>query len=109
VRRRNWPHPDEATTALKALRFDPAKYLGSPVAQTEDLTAALETGNPSFIIDSLGVVARAHGMSQLARDTGLRRESLYKALSSEGNPEFATIMKVIQALGIQLSAGVAPG
>ena len=95
--------------ALKTFPFDPAEHLGSPEAQAEYLTAALETGDPSFIADSLGVVARAHGMSQLARDTGLRRESLYKALSSEGNPEFATIMKVIQALGIQLSAGVAQG
>ena len=95
--------------ALKTFPFDPAEHLGSPEAQAEYLTAALETGDPSFIADSLGVVARTHGMSQLARDTGLRRESLYKALSSEGNPEFATIMKVIQALGIQLSAGVAQG
>ena len=96
--------------ALKAFPFDPAEHLGSPEAQAEYLTAALETGDTSFIADSLGVVARAHGMSQLARDTGLRRESLYKALSSEGNPEFATtIMKVIQALGIQLSAGVVQG
>ena len=66
----------------------------------------LETGDASFIADSLGVGARAHGMSQLAHDTGLRRKSLYKALSSEGNPEFATIMKVVQALGIQLSAAM---
>ena len=95
--------------ALKTFPFDPAEHLGTPVAQAEYLTAALETGNPSFIIDSLSVVARAHGMSQLARDTGLRRESLYKALSSEGNPDLATIMKVVQALGIQLSAGVAQG
>lgn len=92
--------------ALKAFPFDPANHLGSSVAQAEYLTAALETGDISFIIDSLGVVVHAHGMSQLVRDTGLRRESLYKALRSEGNPEFATIMKVIQALGIQLSAAV---
>lgn len=95
--------------ALKTFLFDPAEHLGSPDAQAEYLTAALETGDPSFIADSLGVVARARGMSQLARDTGLRRESLYKALSSDGNPEFATIMKVIRALGIQLSAEVLHG
>lgn len=72
--------------ALKAFPIDPAKHLGSPLARAEYFTAALETGDISFIIDSLGVVVHAHGMSQLARDTGLRRESLYKALSSEGNP-----------------------
>lgn len=76
-------------------------------AQAEYISAALETGDPAFIAGSLGVVARARGMSQLARDTGLRRESLYKALSAEGNPEFATIMKVVQALGVKLSAEAA--
>lgn len=83
----------------KTQPFDPAEHLGTAEAQAEYISAALETGDPSFIADSLGVVARARGMSQLARDTGLRRESLYKALSPEGNPEFATIMKVVQALG----------
>ncbi len=53
------------------------------------------------------MIARARDMSQLARDTGLRRESLYKALSADGNPEFATIMKVVQALGVKLSAEAA--
>ncbi|OOG38284.1 putative addiction module antidote protein [Rhodanobacter sp. C06] len=87
--------------------FDPAEHLGTPEAQAEYISVALETGDPAFIADSLGVVARARGMSQLARDTGLRRESLYKALSAEGNPEFATIMKVLQALGVKLSAKAA--
>lgn len=86
--------------------FDPAEHLGTPEAQAEYISAALETGDAAFIADSLGVVARARSMSQLARDTGLRRESLYKALSAEGNPEFATIMKVVQALGVKLSAEV---
>ena len=86
---------------------DPAEHLATPEAQAEYISAALETGDPAFIADSLGVVARARGMSQLARDTGLRRESLYKALSAEGNPEFATIMKVVQALGVKLSAEAA--
>ena len=87
--------------------FDPAEHLATPEAQIEYISAALETGDHAFIADSLGVVARARGMSQLARDTGLRRESLYKALSAEGNPEFATIMKVVQALGVKLSAEAA--
>lgn len=91
----------------KSPPFDPAENLGTPEAQAEYISAAVETGDPAFIADSLGAVARARGMSQLARDTGLRRESLYKALSAEGNPEFATIMKVVQALGVKLSAEAA--
>lgn len=86
--------------------LDPAEHLGTLEAQAEYISAALEISDPAFIADSLGVVTRARGMSQLARDTGLRRESLYKALSAEGNPEFATIMKVVQALEVNLSAEV---
>ncbi len=92
---------------IKTHAFDPAAHLGTPEAQAEYISAALETGAPAFIADSLGVVARARGMAQLARDTGLCRESLYKALSAEGNPEFATIMKVVQALEVKLSAEAA--
>ena len=68
------------------------------------LEAALEDGEPSVVVKALGTIARARGMSQIARDTGLRRESLYKALSPEGNPEFATVMKVVRALGLKLRA-----
>lgn len=58
---------------------------------------------------ALGDIARAKGMSQIARETGLARENLYKALSSEGNPEFATVLKVVRALGLRLHAGSADG
>lgn len=70
------------------------------------LDAVLEEAgdDPKFIIHALGVMARAHGMSQLARESGIKRESLYLALSEEGNPEFATIWKVVRALGIRLHA-----
>ena len=68
------------------------------------LEAALEEGEPSLIAAALGDIARARGMTQLARDTGLGRESLYKALSPNGNPEFSTILKVVQALGLKLHA-----
>jgi probable addiction module antidote protein len=70
------------------------------------LDACLEEAgdDPAFIAHALGVIARARGMSQLARDTGLARENLYKALSSDGNPEFGTILKVIKALGLKLHA-----
>jgi probable addiction module antidote protein len=66
------------------------------------LEAALEDGNPALIAATLGDVARSKGMTQISRDTGLGRESLYKALSVEGNPEFSTILKVFQALGLRL-------
>ena len=68
------------------------------------LEAALEENDPSFIAAALGDIARAKGMSQIAKKTGLGRESLYKALAPEGNQEFATIRKVISALGLQLHA-----
>ncbi|WP_408595356.1 addiction module antidote protein [Limnohabitans sp.] len=76
----------------------------------EDIALYLEASlqeagdDAAFIVKALGNIARAKGMSQLAKDTGLGRESLYKALSGEGNPSFATILKVTSALGIQLHA-----
>ncbi|MDP2135126.1 MAG: putative addiction module antidote protein [Sulfuritalea sp.] len=71
------------------------------------LEARLEDGDAALIAHALGVIAKARGVTQLARDTGLSRASLYKALSGEGNPEFATIMKVVKALGFQLHASPA--
>lgn len=71
------------------------------------LDAALEDGDPALIGASLGDIARAKGMTQIAYDTGLGHESLYKALSPDGNPEFATILKVINALGLKLHASTA--
>ena len=68
------------------------------------LEAALEEGDSALVAAALGDIARAKGMSQIARQAGLGRESLYKALSPGGNPEFATILKVIAALGLQLHA-----
>ena len=68
-----------------------------------------DPGDGSLIRAALGDIARARGMSQLARETGLARESLYKALSPEGNPEFTTIMKVIKALGFKLHIELASG
>jgi probable addiction module antidote protein len=68
------------------------------------LEACLEEGDASLITAALGDIARAKGMTQIARDTGLSRESLYRALSPNGNPEFSTVLKVIRALGITLHA-----
>lgn len=82
--------------------FDPAAYLDSPEAMLAYLEGAFADGDAGEIADALGVVARARGMSQLADETGLTRQALYKTLSSDGNPEFATVLKVIRALGFRL-------
>lgn len=70
------------------------------------LEAALEDGDPALIAAALGDIARAKGMSDIARQAGVGRESLYKALSPEGNPEFATILKVLRALGLRFHVSV---
>lgn len=93
--------------SIELTDFDPAQYLDNSGAIAEYLTDALETGDNAFITDALGVVARAKGMGQLAKDTGLSRESLYRALSAKGNPEFATVLKVLSALGLKLTASTA--
>lgn len=87
--------------------WDPAEHLHSNEDMAAYLEAALEEGDASLFAAALGDIARAKGMSQLARETGLGRESLYKALSPAGNPEFATILRVVGALGLQLHASPA--
>lgn len=91
----------------KTLLWDPAEHLTTEKDMAAYLEAALEDGDPSLVAAALGDIARAKGMSQLARETGLGRESLYKALSPSGNPEFATVMKVVEALGLRLHAAPA--
>jgi probable addiction module antidote protein len=88
----------------KTTRFDAADYLDSKEKQVAYITAALETGDPDFVRDALGLVARARGMGAIAKSAGLNRESLYRALGEAGNPEFGTIMRVIRAMGLTLSA-----
>lgn len=92
---------------LETRRWDSAEHLKTDQDMVDYLDACLaEAGDDAaYIAHALGVVARAKGMTQLARDTGLGRESLYKALSGEGNPSFATILKVMHALGVKLHAG----
>src|SRR4051812_31757844 len=85
-------------------RFDPAKYLESAEARAEYLSAALETGDLPFILDAINVVARAEGMGAIAERAGVGRNSLYKALRADANPEFKTILRVVEALGIRLTA-----
>ncbi|WP_071794920.1 addiction module antidote protein [Natronohydrobacter thiooxidans] len=85
-------------------RYDTADYLENEEDIMTYLDAVMEEGgdDPAYIAHALGVVARARNMSQLARDTGMSREGLYKALSEDGNPSFATIVKVARALGLRL-------
>src|SRR5713101_9870570 len=89
---------------LKTTRFDAADYLDSEERQAAYVTAALETGDAAFVRDALGIVARARGMAEIAKAADLNRESLYKALGETGNPEFGTVMRVLDALGLRLSA-----
>jgi probable addiction module antidote protein len=85
--------------------WDITEHLKSEADMVAYLDAALEEGDASLIAAALGDIARAKGMSQIAKDTGLGRESLYKTLSPNGNPEFATVLKVMGALGLQFHAG----
>ena len=89
--------------------WDPAEHLETEEDMAAYLEAALEDGDPSLVAAALGDIARAKGMTQIARETGLGRESLYKALSPEGNPELATLLKVVRALGLKLHASAAHG
>jgi probable addiction module antidote protein len=95
-------------SAAKTKPFDPAEYLDTPESIAAYMTEALETGDPSFVADALGVIARARGMSEVAREAGVSRESLYRALSADGNPAFGTVMRVAQALGLRLSVTPIP-
>ena len=88
----------------KTSPWDAAKYLDSEEDMALYLEAALEDGDAALVATTLGNIARAKGMTEIARKTGLGRESLYKALSPEGNPEFATILKVVRSLGLSLHA-----
>lgn len=88
-------------------RWDVADHLQSDEDIAAYLEACAEEDDPALMVAALGDVARARNMSQLARDTGLTREGLYKALSADGNPSFATVFKVAKALGIKLTLQVA--
>jgi probable addiction module antidote protein len=88
---------------LETFPHDTAEHLRTDEDVALYIEAVLEDGDPALIRDAIGIVARARGMSQIARDAGLSRESLYKALSQTGNPSFETVRAVLQALGLQLS------
>ena len=90
-------------------RYDVAEHLRNPEEMAAYLEASIEeaNGDAAFIAKALGDIARAKGMAQVARDAGLSRESLYKALSGERTPAFDTILRVVAALGLELHAGAA--
>jgi probable addiction module antidote protein len=93
------------TLSERFSRYDTADYLTDDDRIAAYLEAVIEEAgdDPALIAQALGAVARARNMSQLARDTGLTREGIYKALSAEGNPSFATVLKVAKALGLRLA------
>jgi probable addiction module antidote protein len=94
----------KARAPLKLVAFDAAKNLNDDEAIAEYMTAVLETEDPDLLLLALGDVARAKGMAQVARDAGLGRESLYKALAPGAKPRFETVMRVAKALGVKFTA-----
>jgi probable addiction module antidote protein len=98
--------PAEAgfTVMQKTKPFNPAQYLTAAEAQTELLNDALATSNAAYIANALGVIARARGMTEVAKEAGITREALYKSLSEDGDPRLTTLMGVARALGFKLVA-----
>lgn len=90
-----------------SLPFDAADYIRSDEAQIELLSDAFDSGEPAYIANALGVIARARGMTDIAKETGISREGLYKALSEKGDPKLSTLLGVMKALGFKLSAKAA--
>jgi probable addiction module antidote protein len=88
----------------KSAPFDTADYLADEETIAEYLSAALDDPDPDMLLVAVRNVARARGMAQLARDTGLGRESLYKALAPGARPRYDTVLKVLRALGVKLHA-----
>ena len=87
----------------KTTPYNTADYLDTPEMIAAYLDAVLEDGDPALITAALGSIAKAKGMSEVSRTTGLGRASLYKSLSENGNPEFGTVLKIIQSLGLRLT------
>lgn len=92
----------------KIAKFDAADYLDNEEVIAEYLNAALEDDNPDVFLAAIADVAKARGMTQLAKDTGLGRESLYKAIAPGAKPRYDTVLKLIRALGVELHAAPAP-
>lgn len=93
---------------VKTEPFDAAHYLTSHEAQAELLNDAFASGDAAYVAQALGVIARARGMTDVAREAGVTREALYKALSEDGDPRLTTLMGVLRALGVTVEAHVKP-
>jgi probable addiction module antidote protein len=93
---------------IETFPFDAAEYLDTPESQAELIADALESGNASYIAAAIGVVARARGASSVARDAGVSRETMYKAFIADGDPRLSTLVNVLKALGMELTARPAP-
>ena len=89
--------------AVETTAFDPDKYFKTPATQAALLSDAMASGNAGLIADAIGIIARNHGMGELAKQTGLNRQGLYAALSADGNPTLETLLKVLAALNLELS------
>ena len=94
----------KAKAKTRLIPFDAARYLDSDEAIAEYMSVVLESDDPDLLLQALSDVARAKGMAQVARDAGLGRESLYKALAPGAKPRFETVMKVARALGVKFTA-----
>ena len=90
--------------AIQTVPFDPAEHLGSAEGQAELLADAFATGDPGYIANALGIVARARGMTAVAKEAGVTREALYKALRPDGDPRLSTLLGVTRALGVKITA-----
>src|ERR1017187_3487143 len=106
-RRSAWPKNGATRMAKKWTTYDPAEDLGSDEAIAVFMAEAFQTNDAAYISHALGVVARAKGMAQIAEQTGLSREQLYRSFSKKGNPTLKTTLAVMSALGIKLTAKTA--
>lgn len=88
---------------IKTTPFDAAEYIDDPESQAELLADAFETGNATYITHALGIIARARGMTSVAKEAGVTREALYKALSETGDPRLSTLLGVTKALGVTIT------
>ena len=99
----------QGRSTMKTTKFDPAEYLNSEEVQAELVAEVFESGDPKFIAHALGTVARARGMTEVSRESGVSREALYRALSEEGDPRLSTLTSMLSALGFELEAKVLKG
>lgn len=93
---------------IETTPFDPAEFITTPEGHAELLADAFDSGDAAYITNALGIIARARGMTNVAKEAGVTREALYKALSEKGDPKLSTLLGVTRALGIRLTGVLAP-